>query len=345
LQVFNSVVQLQLLKKETTMKAIVIDQPGDPEVMRYGDAPDPQPGSDEVLVRVRATAINRADVMQRRGSYAPPPGASPVLGLEIAGEVVQVPDDSAGQWRKGDRVMAVVVGGGYAELVTVPTGMAMGIPAHLTFEQAAAVPEAFLTAYLNLFTLGNLQAGVTVLIHAGASGVGTAAIQLARAAGARVIVTAGSEDKLAFCRELGAEVGINYKEEKFADRVLTVTDNRGADVILDFVGAPYWDDNMRSLAIGGRLMLIGFLGGSKGQMDLGPIMGKRATVVGTTLRRTPLPQKIGLTKAFSDFALPRFETGELKPVIDKVFPISEASEAHQYMESNQNTGKIVLRVE
>ena len=322
------------------MKAILFDQPGEADVLRYDDAPDPQPGADELLVRVHATAVNRADLLQRRGGYAPPPGASPILGLELAGEVVQ----PAGEWRAGDRVMAVVTGGAYAELAAVPVGMAMRIPERFSYQEAAAIPEAFLTAYLNLFTLGRLQPGEIALIHAGASGVGTAAIQLARAAGARAIVTAGSEAKLALCRELGADPAINYKLELFADRVLAATGGRGADVVLDFVGAPYWDSNLAALALGGRLMLIGFLGGARGQLDLGMIMGKSLSVAGTTLRRTPLPQKQALTQAFSAFALPRFESGALRPVIDCVMPIAQAAEAHRTLEANSNAGKVVLAV-
>jgi len=201
------------------MKAILFDQPGDADVLRYDDALDPQPGANELLVRVHATAVNRADLLQRRGGYAPPPGASPILGLELAGEVVQ----PAGEWRAGDRVMAVVTGGAYAELAVVPVGMAMRIPERFSYQEAAAIPEAFLTAYLNLFTLGRLQPGEVALIHAGASGVGTAAIQLACAAGARAIVTAGSDAKLALCRELGADPAINYKSESFAERVQAAT--------------------------------------------------------------------------------------------------------------------------
>lgn len=323
------------------MKAIVFDQPGGPEVLRYDDAPDPRPGPDELLVRVRATAVNRADTLQRRGGYPPPEGASPILGLELAGTV----ERGAGPWQVGDRVMAVVTGGGYAELATVPIGMAMRIPDNLSFTQAAALPEAFLTAYLNLFTLGKLQAGERVLIHAGASGIGTAAIQLARAVGAQVFTTASSEAKLQRCRELGADITINYKEESFAARVAEATDGQGVNLVLDFVGAPYWNDNLAALGIDGRLALIGFLGGSRGQLDLGPLMNKRITVFSTTLRRTPLPQKIALTEAFSAFAQGRLESGELQPVIDTVLPLAQAAEAHRLMESNSTIGKIVLTVE
>jgi tumor protein p53-inducible protein 3 len=322
------------------MKAILFDQPGDANVLRYDDAPDPQPGADELLVRVHATALNRADLMQRRGGYAPPPGASPILGLELAGEVVQ----PAEGWSVGDRVMAVVTGGGYAELAVVPAGMAIRIPDRFSYQEAAAIPEAFLTAYLNLFTLGRLQPGEVALIHAGASGVGTAAIQLVCAAGARAIATAGAEEKLALCRALGAELAINYKTEPFAERVLAATGGHGADVVLDFVGAPYWNANLSALALGGRLMLIGFLGGARGQFDLGALMGKSLTVASTTLRRTPLSQKIALTQAFSAFALGRFESGDLRPVIDRVLPLAQAAEAHRALEANSNAGKVVLAV-
>lgn len=322
------------------MKAITFDTPGDADALRYADAPDAQPGEGEVLVRVHATAINRADILQRRGGYNPPPGASPILGLELAGEVVR----PAGAWQKGERVMAVVTGGSYAELASVPAGMAIRIPDQFSYAQAAAIPEAFLTAYLNLFTLGKLQAGETALIHAGASGVGTAAIQLARAAGARVFATAGSEEKLALCRELGAEQAFNYKTENFAERLGAATSGAGANVVLDFVGAPYWAGNMAALAPYGRLMLIGFLGGSQGQLDLGALMGKSLTVAATTLRRTPLEQKVALTNAFSAFALGKFNSGELRPVIDRTFPLAQAADAHRYVESNANAGKVVLLV-
>lgn len=323
------------------MKAILFDAPGDPSVLRYGDVPAPQPNENELLVRVRATAVNRADLLQRRGAYSPPEGASPILGLEVAGVVAQ----AAGDWREGDRVMAVVTGGGYAEYVTVPTGMALRVPDAFTDEQAAAIPEAFLTAYLNLFTMGKLAAGETVLIHAGASGVGTAAIQLARAAGARVFATAGNDPKLARCRELGAELAINYRSDSFLRRSLEATGERGVDVILDFVGAPYWDDNLAAMARGGRLLLIGFLGGSAGQLNIGQIMRKNLTVTGTTLRSTPLARKIEVTQAFAGFALPRFVSGELQPVIDTIFPLSDARRAHEHMQRNANVGKIILKVD
>ena len=275
------------------MKAIVYDQPGDP--LRLGDAPDPQPGEGELLVRVHATALNRADLLQRRGGYAPPPGASPILGLEMAGEVVQGVD----AWQPGDRVMAVITGGAYAEYAAVPAGVAMRIPEKIGFEEAAAIPEAFLTAYLNLFQLGGLHGHESILIHAGGSGVGSAAIQLAHAEGAFIFTTAGSPEKLDRCRQLGANVMINYKTESFAKRIHSVTDGRGVSIILDFVGAPYWNDNLAALAMGGKLMLVGFLGGtSSADLNIAAIMAKRASVIGTTLRGTPLPEKVELTEAF-----------------------------------------------
>lgn len=322
------------------MRAVVFDQPGDPDVLRVGEAPDPQVADDELLVRVHATAVNRADLLQRRGAYPPPPGASPILGLELAGEVLR----PAGPWRAGDRVMAVVTGGGYAELAAVPQGVALPIPDQFSYVEAAAIPEAFLTAFLNLFTLGRLQAGEAVLIHAGASGVGTAAIQLARAAGARVFATAGSAAKLARCRELGAELAINYRDEPFQARVSAATGGRGVDLVLDFVGAPYWEANLATLGVGGRLMLIGFLGGSAGRLDLGPILTKSLTVAGTTLRRTPLEHKVALSRAFAEFALPRFVRGELRPVIDTVYPLTQVAEAHRALEANRTAGKVVLQV-
>ncbi len=322
------------------MKAILYDEPGGAYVLYYGETPDPVPQAGELLVRVHATAVNRADLLQRAGGYNPPPGASPILGLELAGEVV-TPN---GEFQAGDRVMAVVTGGSYAELAAVPVGMAIRIPEVFSYEQAAAIPEAFLTAQLNLFTLGRLKAGETVLIHAGASGVGTAAIQLARAAGARVFTTAGSPEKIERCIELGAHAGINYKTESFAERVRDLTEGRGVDVILDFVGAPYWNDNLSALAIGGRLMLIGFLGGAAGQLNLGAVMQKSLTISSTTLRRTPLDQKIALTRDFVAFGLPKLANGEIIPVIDRVFPLNQAGDAHRYMASNANIGKIVLTV-
>lgn len=320
------------------MKAIVYDAPGDAHVLRVAELPDPIPQADEVLVQVHATAINRADILQRLGRYDPPADASPILGLEIAGEVIE----AKGRWQAGDRVMAVVTGGGYAELAAVPSGMLMPIPPLLSYPQAAAIPEAFLTAFLNLFILGDLQRGEAVLIHAGASGVGSAAIQLARINGARVFATAGNDQKLMYCESWGAELSINYKEENFALRVLEATDGRGVNMILDVVGAPYWNQNLKALAEGGRLLVIGLLGGAKGQLDMGAILAKNLTITGTRLRPMPLAEKSALSQAFSKFAMPLFDSWELVPIVDSIFPMAEVSEAHRRMENNQNIGKIVL---
>ncbi len=294
-----------------------------------------------LLVRVRATALNRADLLQRGGTYPPPTGASPILGLEIAGEVEQ----EAEGFRVGDRVMGVVSGGAYAERCTIPLGMAMRIPGQLTYAQAAAIPETFLTAYLNLFTFGRLQAGERVLIHAGASGVGTAAIQLAKAVGAHVFVTAGSEEKLALCQSLGADERINYKTESFRERIKASTQGRGVDVILDFIGESYWNDNLASLMRGGRLLLIGSMGGKSDGLTIAPIMQKNLTVTGTTLRATSLDQKVRLTTEFSAFALDRFVRGELRPVIDRVLSWTQVVNAHRLMHANTNQGKIVLAIQ
>ena len=322
------------------MRAVVFIAPGGPEVLFIGNAPTPQPAPGELLVRVHAAGVNRADLLQRMGRYDPPPGASPILGLEIAGEVVE----PAGDWQVGDRVMAVVTGGGYAEYAVVPADQAMSIPTMFSDTQAAAVPEAFLTAWLNLFTLGNLASGEHVLIHAAASGVGTAAVQLAKRAGAVVYATAGTPEKCAFVNELGADVVVNYRETPFADAVLHATNGRGVDVVLDFIGAPYWNDHMRVLATNGRLMLIGGMGGMTGQLELSAILPKSLTIRGTTLRRMPAAQKVALVSEFSTSALPAFADDTLRPVIDSVYPLAEAAEAHRRMAANANIGKIILTV-
>lgn len=323
------------------MRAIVFDRPGGPEVLAIGEVHPPRPGPGELLVRVRAAGVNRADLLQRLGKYPPPPGASPILGLEIAGEVAE----AAGNWQRGDRVMAVVTGGGYAEYAVVPADQALPIPAMFSYIQAAAIPEAFLTASLNLFTLGSLQPGEHVLIHAAASGVGSAAVQLAKRTGAIVHATAGTARKCAFVSELGADQVINYREVPFADAVLEATGGRGVDVVLDFIGAPYWNDHLRVLAVGGRLMLIGSLGGTTGQLDLSAVLPKSLTIRGTTLRRMPAAHKAALVREFSAFALPRFTDDTLRPVIDSVYPLAEATEAHRRMAANANIGKIILTVD
>ena len=326
------------------MKAVVVRHPGGAEQLTIGEVPTPQPEPGQLLVRVHATALNRADILQRRGLYPPPPGTTPILGLEMAGVVERVGEGCAG-WSPGDRVFALLPGGGYAEYVTVPVEMAMPIPDNLTFEEAAAIPEAFFTAYQTLFWIGRLQPGEWVLIHAGASGVGTAAIQLARDAGARVLATAGNQRKLQACRALGAEAAFNYKLGPFAPQVREATGGRGVDLILDFVGAPYWEPNLECLAIDGRLVLLAGLGGNVvDRFDLRPLMRKRLQVTGTGLRSRSPEYKVRLTREFAERILPKFASGRLRPVIDRIFPWEQVADAHRYMENNLNIGKVVLRV-
>jgi putative PIG3 family NAD(P)H quinone oxidoreductase len=326
------------------MKAIVVEQPGDPEVMHLAEVPDPTPGPGEVLVRARATAVNRADTLQRRGFYPPPPGASEILGLEVAGEVVELGEGVTG-WAPGDRVMALLAGGGYAELVAVPAAQLMPVPERLSWTEAAAVPEVFLTAHDNLFTRGRLAAGETVLIHGGGGGVGTAAIQLAHRAGARVLVTAGSPAKLELCARLGADAGINHREEDFPTRVGELTEGRGADVILDVMGAAYLGRNLDALAVEGRLVIIGMQGGTQAEIDLNRLMRRRLTVLATTLRARPPEGKAEIVRRFVEDALPALADGTLRPVVDRVLPLAEAAAAHGAMEAGENAGKLVLVVD
>jgi putative PIG3 family NAD(P)H quinone oxidoreductase len=326
------------------MQAITFETPGDPEVLHLRQVPEPVPGPEDLLVRVRATALNRADTLQRRGNYPPPPGESDILGLELAGEVEAV-GAATSKFAPGDRVFGLVGGGGYADKALIDYRMAMPIPADWDFVRAAAVPEVFFTANETLFTLGGLQQGETVLIHAGASGVGTAGIQMARHAGARVFVTAGSAEKIARTIELGATAGINYKEEDFAERVLALTDKAGVDLIQDFIGAAYWKRNVRCLKVGGRLVLVGLMGGTKVEADLGLVMRKRLHIIGSVMRSQPRENKIAITQRFRERWLPRLASGDIQPIIDTTFPLAEAAAAHRYMEANRNTGKIILVVE
>ena len=323
------------------MKAITFATYGGPDVLRLEDVAEPAPTADELLVRVRASALNRADTMQRRGHYPPPPGESDILGLELAGEVEAV-GANAGGFKPRDRVFGLVGGGAYAEKACIDHRLAMPIPDDWDFVKAAAVPEVFFTANETLFTLGRLDKGETVLIHAGASGVGTAGIQMARQAGARVLVTAGSEEKVARTVALGAEAGINYKTTDFAARVLELTDGAGVDLVQDFIGAAYWQNNLKCLKTAGRLVLVGLMGGAKVEADLGLIMRKRLQVIGSVMRSQPLANKIAITERFRSRWLPELESGRLQPLIDTSFPLAEAAAAHQYMEDNRNVGKIML---
>ena len=304
---------------------------------------DPVCGTGEVLVDVHATALNRADLFQRAGKYPPPPGASKILGLEIAGEVSVLGENVEG-CKLGDRVCALLAGGGYAERAAVPAEMLMPVPEGWDFEQAAAMPECFLTGFVNFYMEAELQAGEIVLTHGGASGVGTAAIQLARASGNSIFVTAGSAEKVARCEELGADLAINYREHDFVESVLAHTDGAGVDVILDIVGGDYLHRNLKLLKPKGRLVLISTLGGARTEIDLRVLMGRRARIIGSVLRSRALAEKIEIKQLFMQRFWRMFLEGQLFPVIDSVFPIEQADAAQQRMAENRNIGKIVLKV-
>ncbi len=323
------------------MQAIIMEKPGGPEFLQIAAYPKPTPGPHEILVRVRATALNRADILQRQGKYPPPPGESDILGLEMAGEVAAV-GAAVEKWQPGARVCGLLAGGGYAEYIVLHKDMALPIPENLDFVAAAAIPEAFLTAFQALYWLGKLQPEETVLIHAGASGVGTAAIQLAKMAGAQVIVTA-SGGKHPLCYALGADRAIDYQQEDFAEQILRHTD--GVDLILDFIGAPYLQKNLAVLRLDGRLICLAMMGGNMSrELFVGSILRKRLQILGSTLRNRSLDYKIQLTRDFQLAAWAAFAKGQLHPVVDAVFDWQEVAEAHRYMEANRNQGKIVLQI-
>lgn len=325
------------------MRAVLVTQEGDPEHLAIGEVPTPEPGADELLVKVHATTLNRADTLQRRGRYPPPEGASEILGLDMAGTVEDMGPGCV-EWNEGDRVFGLLAGGGYAEYALIHREMAMTIPPGLSMTETAAIPEVFLTAYQALDWLGAVQADDRVLIHAGGSGVGTAAIQLARAAGAHPYITA-SAPKHDTCRELGAEVTIDYKSENFAERIAQLTDGYGVDLIIDFVGAPYFHKNIDALAMDGRVVQLATLGGSTVEnVSLRDLMAKRVHLLTSTLRSRSLEYKIRLTQEFAADILPLFIDGTVQPVIDSVYDWTEVAEAHRRMEANKNVGKIVLRM-
>jgi putative PIG3 family NAD(P)H quinone oxidoreductase len=325
------------------VKAIVFDEPGDESVLRLAEVPAPalQPGS--LRIRVVASAVNRADLMQRQGLYPPPPGASEILGLECAGEVQEVSDGVAG-FAVGDRVMALLAGGGYAEEVVVDAGSAMPVPDGLPLERAAAVPEVFLTVHLNVFMLGNLPEGGSVLVHGGGSGIGTAAIQLVKAAGGRILVTAGSQEKCRRCLELGADAAVNYRDGDFVAAAKELTGGTGVDVVLDSIGAPYLAGNLQSLAIGGRLVLIGLMGGAKAEISLGAMLMRRLQLIGSTLRARPAAEKAGIVRDFQARFGAALAEGAIGPVVDRVLPLAEAAEAHRIVKASEHFGKVVLAV-
>lgn len=321
------------------MKAIIVKQPGGPEQLKVTEHPKPEPKSDELLIKVQAAAINRTDILNREGrsGYLD----NPILGVEVSG-IVEKP---AAGIEAGTRVMGLVNGGAYAEYAVMPADRAIVIPENLTFEEAAAIPEVYLTAYQTLFWLGKLRENETVLIHAGGSGVGTAAIQLAKQLkNAKVITTAGSKEKLDFARSLGADVCINYKEQNFDEEVLKATEGQGVNLILDFIGASYWGGNLNSIKVDGRWVLIGLLGGAEiEKLNLMDVMKKRIQLTGTLLTPRSDQYKANLTNDFASSALDLFKTGQLKPIIDCVFPFDQIQQAHKHMENNKNIGKIILK--
>ena len=326
------------------MKAILINQPGGADQLQLGEYETPAPQARELLVKVAATAVNRADILQREGKYPPPPGVSPILGLEMSGEVVEVGREVT-RWSVGDSVFGLLPGGGYAEYAVIHEHMALPVPRGLPLTEATAIPEVFLTAYQALHWLGKLQAGERVLIHAGASGVGTAAIQLAKAMQAGDIIVTASATKHAACLQLGAHYAIDYQSHDFQQEVQAITDGEGVDLVLDFVAAPYFERNIGVLRTDGRMVMLALLGGTHIEnFNLGNLLKKRLQIIASTLRSRSLDYQINLTQAFAEFALPRLAEGSLRPVVDQVFNWKEVQQAHQRMEANQNVGKLVLEV-
>ena len=323
------------------MRAVTIPTPGGPEALVLAEVPDPTPGPGEVLIDVVAAGINRADVLQRMGFYPPPPGAPAYPGLEVSGRIAAI-GDGVSPWHPGDQVCALLAGGGYAEKVVVPASALLPVPAGISLVNAAALPEVACTVWSNVFVIGALQPGQTLLVHGGSSGIGTMAIQLATAMGARVVVTAGTADKLAVCRDLGAEVGINYREEDFVERTLAVTDGRGADVILDNMGAKYLARNVSALAPDGRLVVIGLQGGTKAELDLGLLLRKRGTVYATSLRSRTEAEKAAIVSGVTTYVWPLIESGRIQPVIHARYPLAEVAEAHRVLESSTHIGKLLL---
>ena len=324
-----------------TMTAVEIREPGPPQVLRAVQRPVPQPGPGEVLIRIAAAGINRPDVLQRKGIYPPPPGITDIPGLELAGEVVLL-GEGVHEPALGAHVCALVAGGGYAQYVSAPAVQCLPVPPSLTLEQAAVLPETFFTVWLNVFERARLRKGETLLVHGGASGIGTTAILLGKAFEARVIVTAGSAQKCAACRELGADVAINYREGDFVEATLRATDGKGADVILDMVGGDYLPRNTAAAAVEGRIALIATQGGNKAELDLRPLMVKRLTITASTLRAQPVQNKGRIAAALRQHVWPLFGTHALKPVIHARFPLADAAGAHRLMESDTHIGKILL---
>ena len=323
------------------MRGVSITEPGDADVLQAVDIEAPTPGPGRVVVDTVAAGVNRADVMQRRGHYPPPKGASPLPGLELSGTIREVGPEVE-DWSVGDEVCALVDGGGYAEQVLVPATQLLPVPDGVSVRDAAGLPEVTCTVWSNVFMTANLQPDEVLLVHGGTSGIGTIAIQLAKAAGARVAVTAGSEEKLAFCRELGADIAINYREQDFVEEVRSATDGHGADVILDNIGAKYLPANVDLLATNGRLVVIGLMGGRTGELDLGKMLGKRAAVIATSLRARPPAEKATIVAAVREHVWPLIEDGVVRPIIHGRHPLDRAADAHREMEASGHIGKILL---
>ncbi|HEX5496107.1 MAG TPA: NAD(P)H-quinone oxidoreductase [Mycobacteriales bacterium] len=323
------------------MHAITLPTFGGPDALTWAEVPDPEPGPGEVLVDVAATAVNRADVMQRLGHYPPPPGIPPYPGLECSGRIAALGEGVTG-WRVGDQVCALLGGGGYAERVAVPAGQLLPVPDGVSVVQAAGLPEVTCTVWSNVFMLAGLAAGEAFCVHGGSSGIGTIAIQLAARHGARVFCTAGTEAKLARCRDLGAELAINYRDDDFVARTREATGGRGVGVILDNMGAAYLARNIEALAVDGRLIVIGFQGGRTAELDLGTLMARRASVTVTSLRARPTADKARIVAAVRESVWPMIEAGQVRPVIDRVLPLRAAADAHRALEASEHVGKIVL---
>lgn len=335
---------MQDSKLPADMAVVEIAEPGPPDVLTMARRPVPAPAAGEVLIRVAAAGVNRPDCLQRLGRYPPPPGASDLPGLEVAGTIVAVASDVESA-RPGDAVCALVPGGGYAEYCATPAAHCLPVPTGYDFIQAAALPETFFTVWTNVFERGQLTEGESILIHGGASGIGTTAIQMARAFGARVFTTVGTQEKRELCERLGAERAIVYRQENFRDVIKALTDGRGVDLILDIVGAEYLDANIKSLRDDGRLVIIGSLGGRKAELNIGLILFKRLTVTGSTLRARSVEDKGLIARALLENVWPKLESGAIAPVIQKTFPMAEAASAHAFMEANRSMGKLVLKVE
>jgi putative PIG3 family NAD(P)H quinone oxidoreductase len=324
------------------MKAIVITEPGGPDVLQWQDVDDITPGPGEVLIDVTASAVNRADVLQRQGNYSPPPGASPYPGLECSGRIAALGPYAEAGFAVGDEVCALMSGGGYAEQVAVPVGQVLPVPAGVDLVEAAGLPEVVCTVWSNVFMAAGLRTGETLLVHGGSSGIGTMAIQLARHVGARVAVTAGSAEKLERCRELGAEILVNYRDEDFVAAVREATDEVGADVVLDNMGAKYLARNLEVLASNGRLVIIGMQGGMKAELDIGLLMRKRGAVISTSLRARPTDEKSAIVASVREHVWPLIAAGDVRPIIDRTVPMADAAEGHRLLEASEHVGKVLL---